>query len=100
MNIPPERTWLIVTAASAAAAAVSAVSAVLSFAGGAAVRGFISGISVVLFAACSALAWTIRSKVSEKNEIGEEVECLRLKRPGIETRKDEEIVPKGKMPDQ
>ncbi|MCL1979108.1 MAG: hypothetical protein FWG60_02995 [Methanomassiliicoccaceae archaeon] len=93
----PIRKWTMITAAAAVAAGISAVMAVFSVIGGNMILAVISGISMVLLAASSFLAWTIRSKISEMEQADEEVRCLKLKTPGIE-RREEEIVPKGKMP--
>ena len=100
MKLPPERPWPVVTAIFAAAAVLSALMAVLSISNKDTIGTIISGAALILFIACSVLAWNIRSRISEINRPDENVECLRLKRPGIERTYEEEIVPKGKMPDE
>jgi len=99
MRIRPEETWLIVAIISAVAAIISAAMAVLSAAGGSTVHATISVVSLILFSVCTAEAWTIRYRISKMEDIDEEILCLRLKRAGVE-RYGEEIVPKGKMPQE
>jgi 4-amino-4-deoxy-L-arabinose transferase-like glycosyltransferase len=94
----PERTWLIVLVISAVAAAASAAMAVLSSDNGNTIHLILSVAAVVIFIACAVMAWEIRSKLAELNKPKEDIECLRLKKPGIEPRQEEDIVPKGKMP--
>jgi len=93
------KTWPIAAAVSAAAAALSAAVAVLSVSGGNTVLTAISAASAGLFAACAATAWIIHIKISKAEDVREEINCLRLKKAGIERRCDE-IVPKGKMPNE
>ena len=90
-------TWPIVMAVTAAAAAISAAVFTLSVIDGNMILAAISVASMILFTACAATARTIRSRTSEMESTGEEVKCLKLKKAGIEGR-SEEIVPKGKMP--
>lgn len=98
MKILPEKTWLIITIASVIAAAISAAAVALSISSGSTIHTVISAVSLVLFIACAAEAWIIRSKIL-KTETIEEITCMRLKKAGIE-KYDEEIVPKGKMPQE
>jgi len=99
MRIPSGRIWLIVVAASAAAMALSAVAVALSVSSGNAALAVISALSLGLFTACVVAAWIIMIKTSKAEAIEEEVKCLKLKKAGIE-RHCEEIVPKGKMPNE
>jgi len=97
MKLQPGRTWLFVMAGSAVAAAVLAATAAISFIGGNMILAAISAASLILFAACAATAWTIRSRLSEIVNTEEEVKCLKLKKAGYEGQ-SEAIVPKGKTP--
>jgi FtsH-binding integral membrane protein len=99
MRLLSKKTWLAIAVASAVAAGISAVVMVSSYTDGDTGITMISAIALAALAACSITAWSLMSKVSslEKAMEEEEVICLRLKRPGIEMR-EEEIVPKGKMP--
>jgi len=90
--------WLIVMAACAAAAVLSMIMTVLFVIDNDTTGAVISGASFVLFTVCSILARRIWSRASDIGKTEEEISCLRLKRPGFEDTRDEEIVPKGKMP--
>jgi len=97
MNVRSDNTWLIVAVGSAVAAASLAVIVMLSAAAGNMVLAVISTASLILFAACAATAWTIRSRTAKIKSTEEEVRCLKLKKAGFDGR-SEAIVPKGKMP--
>ena len=99
MKVWHEGTWPIITIISAAVAVISAVIMVLSAFGGSTINAIISAASFILFAACAAEALVIRSKISKIENADEEVRCMRLKKAGVE-RCDNEIVPKGKMPQE
>ncbi len=98
MKIPPENTWLIAVAACCAAAAISAAAAFLSYTDGKMIDTAVAAVGCAMFIGCAVAGWIIRSKISEMNKVEEEVSCLKLKKPGIDTARSEEIVPKGKMP--
>jgi uncharacterized membrane protein YqjE len=98
MKIQAEKFWLIATFIFAAAAAVAAAELVLAVADGKNLLAAICVIALAIFAACIPAAWTLRSKMSEVNKAEDEINCLRLKRPGLERGQEAEIVPKGKIP--
>ena len=100
LNLPPEKLWLFVAAASLIAAAGSAVMAALSFADENLIVMILSIISAAIFAACFVMAWKIWLRIREINAPPAHIECLQLKKPGIERDHEEVIVPKGKMPDR
>jgi Na+/melibiose symporter-like transporter len=99
-SLSPERTWLLVAAASVAVVAVSAAMAVLSVTNDNLIGAVASVASIIVFSACAFLAWKIHSRLVEINNTPEEINCLRLKKPGIIREEEEEIVPKGKMPEE
>ncbi|MCL2031670.1 MAG: hypothetical protein FWG96_00090 [Methanomassiliicoccaceae archaeon] len=104
----------------AAGAAVSAAVAAVSIAEGNTARTAVSLLSFIILAACAVSAWLFRARLSALNKVEKEIKCLRLKKPGIDKtyedeilpkphdggqdmagkRYEEEIVPKGKMPDK
>lgn len=102
-QLPPERIWLIVMVASAIVAVISAAELILSVMNGNVILAALSGAALVVFAACAVMAWMIWSKIDTMNRT---VYCLRLKKPGLDIvyneedgyDREDEIVPKGKMP--
>lgn len=93
-----EKIWTAVLIISILAACISAAAVLLSVIDGEMLQVALSAISAILFVSSAILAAKIRSKVISAEEPDDEVECLRLKKPGIERSDDERIVPKGKMP--
>ncbi|MDR1954630.1 MAG: hypothetical protein LBP82_01590 [Candidatus Methanoplasma sp.] len=94
MRPPSEKIWIILMAVTATAAGVSAAAAAVSAVDGDMIQLLFSVISTVLFVLCLISANMIRVKISRMDRAEEEVSCLRLKKPGIEKRYEEEIVPK------
>jgi len=97
-SLPPEKLWLFVAAASLIAAIGSVIMAVLSFANDELILMAMSIASAAIFIACFVTALKIRARIKEINAPPTHIECMQLKKPGIERDNEEEIVPKGKMP--
>jgi|GEM_PF-1906487 len=99
-NLPPEKMWLFIAAASLIAAIGSGIMAALSLMDDNLIVMILSIVGAVIFAACFVLAWKIWLRIKEINAPPTHIECLQLKKPGIVRNEDEEIVPKGKMPER
>ncbi len=89
-------TWLLALMVSVIATILSTLAAVLSLLDDEMLQAALSTISAVLFLFCVLLILRIRTNLKAALETPDEVDCLRLKKAGIE--RSEEIVPKGKMP--
>ncbi|MDR2846645.1 MAG: hypothetical protein LBV63_05120 [Candidatus Methanoplasma sp.] len=88
--------WAAVTVITVAAAALSLIAAVS--AGENTALTVISVAAAAMFLGCTYISWSAGSKYQELSEVDDNIECFRLKRPGIGTAEMQEITPKGKMP--
>jgi predicted lysophospholipase L1 biosynthesis ABC-type transport system permease subunit len=98
MNIPSREAWLIVAVVSAVSAGVSAALLAISVAEDNLINMALSAAAFILFIGCFFVALSARSKLARLNRSEVEVKYLKLKKPGIERREEEDIVPKGKKP--
>ncbi|UAL07722.1 MAG: hypothetical protein KRP56_00165 [Candidatus Methanogranum gryphiswaldense] len=87
-------TWRIIAVLTLIASVLSSIEAVLS-------EGYIRVIfalcSVCFLISCAVMVMT-RRKYLEAFDRNSTVNCLKLKRPGVDRKDTEEIIPKGKMP--
>ena len=88
--------WTTAMAAAGAAACISVAAAILS--NGLAQYVFL--LTAAVFAATAAVIIVSRRRYLELLDKESEIDCLRLKRPGVEQPAEELPVPKGKMPKQ
>lgn len=93
---PRKWTWPAVMIVSVIAAGVSILSAI--FVADNSLNLTLSVAAAVMFALCAVLAFVIGSKMNNAEIEEDEVNCLTLKKPGIEVADDDEIVPKSKTP--
>lgn len=93
---PRKWTWPVVMNVSVIAAGASVISAIYSVDN--TTNLMLSLASVLMFALCAVLAFITYTKMKSMDEEQDEVNCLKLKRPGVEVA-DQEIALKGKMPE-
>ena len=94
----PNTLWRNVFIISMILLGVSALSLILSFRSGTFMETVLLLALVSIFAGCAYVSHMIRRRYDTLADGHSEVTYFKLKKPGLEVKEEEEIVPKGKMP--